>query len=328
MPGRPLAGLGRGRHGAPNLPRRRHASGWPRLGFRRPLHRSPDAGATWLDPVRVPVQDTGSWDHPVVLARADRRGATRLAIVGTWSGKARRGFAIVESDDGGATFRPARFDEPPDRVNENFGGVAWRASSGVRFSYFTMRQDPPRPYFVVESVGDSFVRRRLREHITPWGFPTVGQPHATRDSAPAYTAWLEGTRAAGTTVLLARLDRSGGEPVEVSAGAGAFRARPMVAADDSGGVAVTWFEQALGAGDRCGDVWLRGSRDPGQTFSPPVLVSHGQRCDAAAPGFRETRWGGGGDYSGVAVQGRRYFVVWAAGSVGRSQLWGRWVTLP
>lgn len=270
--------------------------------------------------MQVPVDTVGEWDHPVVtVAPGDGGGrGDVLWITGSRARRSGNGIGLVDYVDAEERFGRMRVYRPPEAGNNNFGGAVALGRSAAVFTYFTMNQQPPRPLYAVRADPTGFSRTPLRESVTPWGFPMLGAATGTFKSGPPtiFATWLEGTRAQGLDVMIARSTDAGrtwGSPVSLTRGAPRmFRARPNVAVADNGTVAATWFESP--AGTSCGTVVVSVSRDGGTSFSRTAQFERDPdacpREGSVAPILE--RWPGGGDYAPILASGSDAFdLVWA-----------------
>ncbi|HJR64291.1 MAG TPA: hypothetical protein VJ803_11370 [Gemmatimonadaceae bacterium] len=282
------------------------------------LYRSRDGGQSWLPPLQVPVDTAGSWDHPVVTRVPAGSSGERdvVWIAGTRGRRGGNGFGVIPYSADGERFGTFRLYRPPNAANDIFAGAVALGGGRLLFTYYTMSEQPPRPLYAVHLTDEDTAQTRVRDSVTPWGFPMLGASATPAPQRPVYSVWLEGTQAGGLHVMLARSSdegRSWSTPVVVTREDRAvFRTRPNVAVDARGAVAVTWFEST--SGDNCGDVRLRVLADGG------TRVLHERRFprgDTACPRERPLggiveRWRGGGDYSGILSPAPGVFdLVWA-----------------
>jgi hypothetical protein len=283
------------------------------------LYRSRDAGESWSAPLQAPVDTVGEWDHPVIV-RAPQAGSDDdiLWIAGTRSTRRSGNGAGVVSFDG----RTGRFGEfrmylPPDRANHIVAAAAATAPDRLTVTYFTMNNEPPRPYHAVRVTPTGFQRAPVRASVTPWGFPMMTRLDPARPGRPPgiATVWLGGTQAGGLHVVLSRSDdegRSWSEPVTITAGEPLrFRTHPNLVSDPNGVIAVAWFESPDGG--PCGDVSVMFSRDGGRTFGAGRRLTRGPALCPTDGSLKAIvdRWRGGGDYSGISSPGPGVFdLVW------------------
>ena len=113
------------------------------------------------------------------------------------------------------------------------------------------------------------------------------------------------------------------DPVRVAGGTDTLMRRTTaIAVNDSGVVAVGWYEKVAGAAPDCHRVMVAGSVDGGETFTRPVPLSPVNSCvNTPKNGWSATRWAMGGDYFGFAAAPDGTFrAVWADSRSGVYQL--------
>ena len=281
------------------------------------LYRSDDAGATWREPLLAPDDDVrGSWDH--AIGRLTPEGD--VLVAGTRSRVGPDGFGFARYRPAAHAFEPLRSYLPPEQVNDNFGAAVPLSEGRIAFTYFTMRSGGPRPMYAVRLTSDAEERTRLRDHVTPWGFPMLaGGVFPSGDSPRLYAVWLEDGEVGGLDVWLAWSGDEGrtwSDPRLVNdPSVVAFRARPQVAVSEEA-VAVTWYDtrhaESPGNPQPCGDVYVRRLELDGSPASPEVRATRSGRCpnDGDPAGVRE-RWRAGGDYAALELRGAVVDLSWA-----------------
>lgn len=271
------------------------------------LHRTADAGASWLEPTEI----TGM-DRPFVsVAPAGDGRAGRVYVHGTegtrpldGDGTYASGVGIVRSTDGGATFAP--------RVNlhstgENYvlgmGNSVVLPDGSLAILFGERRsQEEISPYeastppagepdrapntdlklLVSDDGGESFETART---VSGWHSrfgrgPTGMVPSLAVDRtdgpfrARLYAAWTDYRSGAGQ-VLLAHSDdrgKSWSDPVVVNRGGGpAFR--PVLAVNDAGVLGIMWYDRRDSSSGLGYAVRFAASRDGGVSLRESVRVS-------------------------------------------------------
>jgi hypothetical protein len=289
------------------------------FNFRIWLHTSADAGHTWRSPVELRTQPLGEWDHPVVSLAPPRTGATRdtLFVAGTRPRRAGNAFAVARYAEGELEFGPVRVYEPPEQRNDNFGSAVAIDPDRVLLTYFAMPSQPPRPLFSLFVDDTSMRRTRVRDDVLPWGFPMLTRRAAADGSEQLIATWLERRTPESLDVMLgisADTGRTWSVSVPTSGAAARFRARPNVATDARGNLAVTWYE-ANGV-TPCGEVVLTVRDADTNVFTERARVSTTEAaCRVAADSPLVgvvNRWRAGGDYAGIHSPALGVFdVVWS-----------------
>jgi hypothetical protein len=316
------------------------------------LHRSPDAGRTWAEPLPIPRGAGGPADKPVVAvdtSSTPSRGTVHVAFGQYFptAGLRQRkvfGAAVASAPGFSGSFGAPRFvahdnlgQQPIDAavltdgrlvlLFQDFASPAgllahrrtWMvrsADGGRSFSTPALafeQRDNENPYAL---AADRSARHPDRLYLAVLGFWQRSQQPA----APA--------QAKGPADLYVLASDDGGEswgppapvtPPPATAGAQV----PAIAVNSDGVVGVAWYDTRRDPAGLCYDISFSASVDGGQTFLPAVRVTPEPSCPRASARQHgvATRWSFGGDYSGLAAAADgRFQILWADSSSGVYQL--------
>jgi hypothetical protein len=102
-----------------------------------------------------------------------------------------------------------------------------------------------------------------------------------------------------------------------------LRARPCLAVNKHGDLAVSWVDGRHDESGFCWDVYIAISVDGGRTFSAERRITDETTCpNVPKNGGAGHRWRWGGDYGGLTADADGNFhVVWSDSRTGVYQLW-------
>jgi hypothetical protein len=305
------------------------------------VYRSDDGGITWTGPAMLPGR---AYDRPVlVVGASEKAGQTTLHVVASQGTRHDFGSAnpisISTSIDGGRTFaQPVQvlFNNLNNNVRSAVAlpdGTLLAVFSDVgsldgrrleQFRVWSIRStDGGRSFgpalFVNENAGGDQVdvtgdpTGRL---FAVWDVvrgPREGRGVFFAQSEDAGKGWSAATRIAE----LAEGERQ--------------QHVPTVAARPDGTIAAFWVDYRSDSRGDCSEVYIRGSRDLGKTWTDARRLSTKASCPRSPsntvtrtdgkPNAVDRRWMEGGDYHGLVVgeQGR-FHAAWSDSSTGVFQI--------
>jgi hypothetical protein len=292
------------------------------------VHRSPDGGRSWVDPI---VVSTG--DRPfLAVSGAGTEHAGRLYVHASSrteplkGGRGEKAVRVVRADDHGSELLPSRTLHAEEGRYVLGNGPSTVLSDGTLVLLYPERLDGSEIGFHEGAtqedprVGDE-ANARLRALVSPDGGEsfrpavTVGDwfhrfgrgrtatvPALAADTSDGpfrdrvYAAWTDFRSGEGRILLSHSEDRgrSWSEPVVVNRDGGpAFR--PMLAVNRDGVLGVSWYDRRSSESGLGWDVRFAASIDGGETFGPAARVSGEPFRYGWEGGLMTVGQGGGGE---------------------------------
>ncbi len=289
------------------------------------VYRSEDGGFHWAGPLDVyPLG--GFYDHPVMAARD-----SSLFVFAT--GPTDGAISIARTSMNTSVFKQLPVFHP-DSLNNNLGGAAILSDSSVLFSYYTMSASLPTPLFAIRSTNRaaSFEVSIVTPKHIPVGFPAVAVDRWSRQFRHrVYCTFVRSEQQ--PDVMVTSSDDGGATwsaPSVVQADMSiTLRARPCLAVNSEGVVAISWVDGRHHGSGLCWDVYVAISLDGGKSFLPERRLTVETTCpNVPRNGGAGQRWRWGGDYSGICADADGNFqVVWSDTRTGIYQVWLSKITL-
>jgi hypothetical protein len=316
------------------------------------VYVSVDGGRTWSKPLRLPLGDGGSYDHPTITV--DRTGSAfsgrvyvsaaqniRVPLV-----KGASRIVAFRSTDGGSSFADPIQIHPNDFWHQD-GNMTVLSDGTVIAPFFEVSinevmlghsrvwlvrssdggQSFSTPYFVTELDGTgSFLRMaadessgEYRDHLY-----MVRHVQAINGKHSHISLWSSSNKGATWEHV-----------VDFNAGLGTRieQWHPVVAVNKEGIVGVAWKQTRKDQAKKYWDVIFTASLDGAKTFMPRVRVTSIRSCPntpgnniPAFPGLGtmtiSQRWITGGDYNGLTASSDGLFhLMWADSRTGVYQIW-------
>ncbi len=321
------------------------------------VYRSEDGGRTWGRPADL----HWSWDHPQIsVDRTAGRYAGRVYI-GVLYGYPVYRVGIFRSEDDGRTFiGPVEAVNGAGKLGINVVNTMVLSDGMLVVPYIDFDFHPDRPaqdssgLWLVTSVNGALTftqpvhiaQRRVNRDIAVNTFPALAaDSRSAKYRDQLYAVWPDISTGTPRIVFTRSTDRgrswSAPHPIDAASPAAAWQFQPVIAVNDSGVVAVTWFDSRDTGDSRHYHEYFTASLDGGASWLPPVRVStapsdrYGAGNVRFTPSaFRSTpdsmriaflspaaRWGDGGDYMGLVADTRGVFhPFWADSRTGTFQI--------
>jgi hypothetical protein len=288
------------------------------------LYRSTDGGFHWAGPTNV-YPPGRFYDHPVMAAVE-----SSLFVFATGPMDGAISVARLLNNSSSISQLPVFH---PDSHNNNLGGAVLLSDSSLLFTYYTMTGTFPIPLRAVRSAnaGGAYRESEVTPAHVPVGFPDVAVDRSDRFRNRVYCTYVRSEQR--PAVLLVSSDDGGATwsaPSMVHTDSGAhLRARPCVAVDNDGNVAVSWVDGRHHDSGLCWDVYFAISVDGGKTFSTERRLTEETTCpNVPKNGAAGHRWRWGGDYSNlIADADGNFHVVWSDTRTGVYQIWRSMIVL-
>jgi hypothetical protein len=295
------------------------------------IYSSVDDGRSWSGPVEVP-RELASYDHSalVIDTIAEPQRVYVAGMIGR-PGEPETAY-VTWSEDGARTFRRVNTLAFTDvRANVSNPVVLATGEIGVALNEFATGADyrplrEPRIWWVgFDPRTRSFSTPRLVAEAAPHATPQVSVVKGS-DGVERVLIPFNDRRAGRRGVYLASSDDGGKNWSEVrvlaredstASGFGTV----VGTSDQSGRVAVAWYEQPAGTPAGCWRIRFISSDDGGVTFAPPATISTDVFCIHELEAGVQRRWFTAGEYFGLApAQPGSFRIVWAESRSGAFQL--------